>query len=126
MDIPPEPIQPNQLEDVVCNGRAGARAVEQSFVGRGSIASYVGQLVRFIVYLYDFKREYIPDSHLQRMDVMNATDTEEYRVRPRKGGNKRKLLRDHIKEIIQKMERSDSDGHHNSPFKIDGEGPVLS
>ena len=63
------------------NARVPIQQVERSFVGSGTTVSYSDQLVRFILHLYDRKKEYLVDSHRTHMDMYNNTDARNFQRR---------------------------------------------
>ncbi|KAL7550473.1 LOW QUALITY PROTEIN: hypothetical protein ACHAWF_014863 [Thalassiosira exigua] len=106
------------------DARPEANLVERSFVGESSASAYTENLVRFILYLFDHKREYLMPFHLNQMVVFNDTDVSNFQQRPRRGGNPRRNLRGYIKRSIKAMGPARDGAPHNSPIKIDGDGAL--
>eukprot|EP00986_Skeletonema_menzelii_P008440 scaffold3554_cov199-Skeletonema_menzelii.AAC.1 len=56
------------------DARASTDRVEKSFVGDGSIDTYVGQLARFGTYLFDNHTGKLSDGHLEKMTDAHNED----------------------------------------------------
>lgn len=106
------------------NARATTSQVERSFVGTGSASGYTDQLVRFMLHLFDNRKEYLVDVHRNQMEMYNDTDSRNFQQKPKRCGNNRPQLRSYIRRSISKIEPARDGSPHNSPFKIDGDGAL--
>ena len=91
--------------------------------------------MRFIIHLYDKKKEHLTPAHLEQMDVHNRDDSRKFlemSSRSRSGNNSlsrrrenpRRRLRDYIKRSILGIEPARDGSPHNSPIKLKGEGAL--
>ena len=64
------------------NARATTSQVERSFVGTGSASGYTDQLVRFMLHLFDNRKEYLVDVHRNQMEMYNDTDSRNFQQKP--------------------------------------------
>ena len=55
-------------------------AVERSFVGEGTARGYMSSLVRFMMHLFDNKKEHLTPSHLEQMEAENRKDSHNFRA----------------------------------------------
>ena len=62
----------------------GAEVVEKSFVSDKTLNIYIGQLVRFTLWIFDNKPEHIVPSVLETFINANARDIEDHENRPTK------------------------------------------
>ena len=124
-------VEPSQI-----NARQEPAAVERSFVGEGTARGYMSSLVRFMMHLFDNKKEHLTPSHLEQMEAENRKDSHNFRAsqtsgtRSRKKNpsrcreNPRRELRAYIKRAILGIEPSRDGSPHNSPIKLEGEGAL--
>ena len=94
------------IPSVTVNARADVSLVEKSFVAGKSGSDYEGQLVRFILNLFDNNKGLIPDQFLSQMEVFNANDVRTFKKkRTRKDGeDPRSELRGYIRSIIKNIQ----------------------
>ena len=114
-----------------------AEVVEKSFVSDKTLNIYIGQLVRFTLWIFDNKPEHIVPSVLETFINANARDIEDHENRPtkraRRSRNKsqkkpkdndeiiRRNLRAAIKHSYYSMKPAISGAPHHSPIIIAGE-----
>ena len=91
-----------------------AGTIERKFVDDNSSNSYVGRLVPFMIWLFDYHKEYLSDNALVLMERENMKDSSE---------NYKK--RSHLKNICHGLildtpPSGDDEEGHKSPIRIDG------
>ena len=114
-----------------------AEVVEKSFVSDKTLNIYIGQLVRFTLWIFDNKPEHIVPSVLETFIDANARDIEDHENRPTKRARRsrkksqkkpknndeiiRRNLRAAIKHSYYSMKPAISGAPHHSPIIIAGE-----
>jgi len=110
--LPATLLLPMPMHDA--NARASTDRDEKSFVGDGSIETYVRQLVRFDTYLFDNHKEKLSDEHLEKM-------TDAYNEDQLRNDRKGTALRNYIAHAVDALKPLHDGQHHNSFLKLDGD-----
>ena len=106
----------------IANARLDASRVEKAFVAPKTADDYVGQLIRFLLHLFDKHEGLIPEPHLAQMTMYNANDARTFQEKPTRKDDEdpRKELRGYIRRVIDNIQPAREGAPHNSPFNIDG------
>mmetsp|Transcript_5168 Transcript_5168/g.8737 ORF Transcript_5168/g.8737 Transcript_5168/m.8737 type:complete len:863 (-) Transcript_5168:24-2612(-) len=96
------------------DARASTARVEKSFVGDGSIITYLSQLIRFSCFVFDNYKGKLADDHLEKMTEADNKDKEEK-------NRSRTALRNYVVHAADAIKPLRDGQHHNSFLKIDGD-----
>jgi hypothetical protein len=99
------------------DARASTAHVERSFVGDGSVSTYLSQLVRFTLFIFDKHEEYLTSVFLEKMKEADNKDK-------RENNGLRTALRNSIVHAIEELKPQRGEQDHNSFLKIEGEGEL--
>ena len=111
------------IPSAIANARLDVSRVERAFVVPKTANDYIGQLIRFLLHLFDNHKGLIPDPYLAQMAMFNANDarnTFQEKCTRKDGEDTRSELRGYIRRIINNILPAREGAPHNSPFKIDG------
>ena len=111
------------IPSAIANARLDVSRVERAFVVPKTANDYIGQLIRFLLHLFDNHKGLMPDPYLAQMAMFNANDahnTFQEKCTRKDGEDTRSELRGYIRRIINNILPAREGAPHNSPFKIDG------
>lgn len=111
----------NKTAGAAADVRANSADVEKAFVAAGSKNTYGGQLVRFVMYIFDHHKEHLVDEHRIKMEDADAKDKEH-----EKTSKARTKLRRYILDAIIAIQAKRDGQPHNCFIKIEDEEDALS
>lgn len=97
------------------DARASTDRIEKTIVGDGSLDTYMSQIIRFAMFIFDTHQCYLTESYLAAMIEADEKDKSDR-------NKDRTALRNAIAHAIDAIKPQRSGQHHNSFLKIDGEG----
>ena len=103
------------------DARAMSSQVEQAFVGAGSIVTYMGQVVRLVLHIFDRHKEHLVLEHLIKMQEADAEDKKQSNTK-----SQRVKLRKYICEAVAAIRPKRVGQPHNCFLKIEDEENALS
>ena len=103
------------------DARAKSSQVEQAFVGAGSIVTYMGQVVRLVLHIFDRHKEHLVEEHLIKMQEADAEDKKQSNTK-----SQRVKLRKYICEAVAAIRPKRVGQPHNCFLKIEDEENALS
>lgn len=99
------------------DARASTERIEKTIVGHGSFITYLSQLVRFVIFIFDNYQQYLTQPHLAAMKEADEKDKET-------NNTDRTALRNAIIHAVDAIKPQHNGSDHNCFLKIDGDGDL--